>query len=199
MLTLWKALILCHLDYCSQLWSPHKTGDIQVIEMLQKAFISKIAGLQDLNYWEQLQELKMYSLERRRERYSIIYAWRVLEGQVPNLNSTPIRAKWQPRRGRECILPALSRSACKSVETIRYASFASRGPRLFNAMPAEIRNLTECTTDHFKHALDKFLQNIPDEPLIPGLTQHRQVEGNSLVTWAARVAREEQTAHASRI
>ena len=90
MLTLWKALILCHLDYCSQLWSPHKTGDIQVIEMLQKAFISKIAGLQDLNYWEQLQELKMYSLERRRERYSIIYAWRVLEGQVPNLNSTPI-------------------------------------------------------------------------------------------------------------
>ena len=197
MLTLWKSLILCHIDYCSQLWSPHKTGDIQVIEMLQKSFISKIAGLQDLNYWEQLKELKMYSLERRRERYATIYAWRVLEGQVPNLNSTPLRAKWHPRRGRECTLPALSTSACKSVQTIRYASFAFRGPRLFNAMPADIRNLTNCTTDQFKHALDKFLHTIPDEPLIPGLTQHRQVEGNSLVTWAARVARDE-SANASR-
>ena len=25
MLTLWKSQILCHLDYCSQLWSPYKS------------------------------------------------------------------------------------------------------------------------------------------------------------------------------
>ena len=28
MLTLWKTLIMCHLDYCSQLWSPSRTGAI---------------------------------------------------------------------------------------------------------------------------------------------------------------------------
>ena len=45
MLTLWKSLLRCHIDYCSQLWSPHRTGDIQAIERLQQSFIRKIAGL----------------------------------------------------------------------------------------------------------------------------------------------------------
>ena len=36
MLALWKYLILCDLDYCSQLWNPNKTGDIQALELLQK-------------------------------------------------------------------------------------------------------------------------------------------------------------------
>ena len=31
MLTIWKSLILCHIDYCSQLWSPFKTGKIQAV------------------------------------------------------------------------------------------------------------------------------------------------------------------------
>ena len=35
MITLWKALIQPVLDYCSQLWSPHKKGDIQELESTQ--------------------------------------------------------------------------------------------------------------------------------------------------------------------
>ena len=31
MLTLWKSLVQCKLDYCSQLWSPTRKGDIQAI------------------------------------------------------------------------------------------------------------------------------------------------------------------------
>ena len=46
MITLWKTQVICHLDYCSQLWSPSKTGAIQCLELLQKAFFSKIRGLQ---------------------------------------------------------------------------------------------------------------------------------------------------------
>ena len=75
-----KSLILCHIDYCSQLWSPYKTGEIQAIESLQKAFISKIASMHEFNYWQQLKMLKLYSLERRRERYSIIYLYMVHTG-----------------------------------------------------------------------------------------------------------------------
>ena len=33
----------------------------------------KITEVQHLNYWERLNELKLYSLQRRRERYIIIY------------------------------------------------------------------------------------------------------------------------------
>ena len=42
MLTTWKTLVIPILDYCSQLWSPLKQGDIQLIEDVQKCFTRKI-------------------------------------------------------------------------------------------------------------------------------------------------------------
>lgn len=78
MLTLWKALVLPKIEYCCQLWSPTKVGDIQNIEALQRTFTHKINGFQDYNYWERLKALNLYSLERRRDRYNIIYAWKIM-------------------------------------------------------------------------------------------------------------------------
>ena len=78
-------LLLC------QLWNPSRKGDIQMLEQVQQNFIRKITGMEQLSYWEQLHALSMYSLERRRERYLIIYTWRITEGQVPNIS--------EPNRG----------------------------------------------------------------------------------------------------
>ena len=58
MLTLWKSMVLSKLDYCSQLWCPLQTGDIQALERVQRSFVRKIQGIRNLNYWEQLHELK---------------------------------------------------------------------------------------------------------------------------------------------
>ena len=80
MLTLWKSLVQSRLEYCSQLWCPLQTGDIQTVEMVQRSFIRKISGCQHLNYWEQLKYFKLFSLERRRERYRIIYTRKILNG-----------------------------------------------------------------------------------------------------------------------
>ena len=65
MLTLWKSLVQCKLDYCSQLWNPSKKGDIQKIEMVQRSFLRKIKGTQNLTYWEQLKKMRLYSQQRR--------------------------------------------------------------------------------------------------------------------------------------
>ena len=81
MLTLWKCLIRSKLEYCCQLWNPSRKGDIQMLEQVQRNLIRKITGMEQLSYWEQLHALSMYSLERRRERYLIIYMWRIMEGQ----------------------------------------------------------------------------------------------------------------------
>ena len=97
MLTLWKSLIQSKLEYCSQLWAPLKTGDIQALEMVQRSFLRKLSGVNQMTYWQQLRFLKMYSLERRRDRYRIIYVWRILEGQVPNIGNQQITAKWHMR------------------------------------------------------------------------------------------------------
>ena len=88
MLALWKQLILCDLDYCNQLWNPSKTDNIQALELLQRSYLCCINGMQGLNYWEQLGELKLYSLVRRQERYIANYIWHILEGHVPNFDMT---------------------------------------------------------------------------------------------------------------
>ena len=73
MLTLLKSLVIPLLEYCCQLWNPWKTKDIQAIEAIQRTFTYKITEAQHLNYWERLHELKLNSIQRRRERYIIIY------------------------------------------------------------------------------------------------------------------------------
>ena len=80
MLTLFKSLVLPLVEYCCQLWSPAILGDIRAIESVQRNFTSKIDGMESLTYWERLDELGLYSLERRRERYKIIYVFKVLKG-----------------------------------------------------------------------------------------------------------------------
>ena len=62
---MWKSLIQGHIDYCSQLYMPNKKSEMQNIENLQRWFTKKIPEVRDLNYWQRLKALHMYSQERR--------------------------------------------------------------------------------------------------------------------------------------
>ena len=86
MLTIWRTLIQTKLDYCSQLWSPNDQSTITKLENVARNFTSRISGLENLDYWQRLGVLKMYSQERRRERYQIIFVWKVLQGLVQSYN-----------------------------------------------------------------------------------------------------------------
>ena len=81
---LFKTLVQGHVDYCSQLYFPGQSSELEAIEEIQKSFTKKIPEVNHLNYWERLSHLKMYSQQRRAERYRIIYTWKVLEGLLPN-------------------------------------------------------------------------------------------------------------------
>ena len=50
-------------------------------------------------------------------------------------------------------------------------------------MPKHIRNIKGKSVDYFKTHLDAFLASVPDEPLIPGLTDMRRVDSNSVIDW----------------
>ena len=88
LLTLYKSLVLSDHDYCSQLWNPSGVGLIQSLENGQYSFTRKITSVQGMSYWNQLSALKLYSLQRRREGYIVMYVWKILEGLVPNISST---------------------------------------------------------------------------------------------------------------
>ena len=77
MVTLWKCMIQPKLDYCSQLWSPSDQESINSIESVQINFLSRVAGTAHLNHWERLNLLHLYSQERRRERYMVIFLCKI--------------------------------------------------------------------------------------------------------------------------
>ena len=172
MLTLYKSFVLPTMEYCSQLWSPCNLGPIRQLEAVQRSFTRRIDGMRDLNYWERLDCLALYSLERRRERYLIIYIWKILEDMVPNIGeeTSKVRCFNNIRRGRLCIVPPLNMRSMASVRTLKEQSFAVRGPQLFNVMPPEIRDYVG-SLEGFKKRLDKYLFTVPDKPSMPQYPQ----------------------------
>ena len=66
--------------------------------------------------------------------------------------------------GRECTLPApRGRTA---IQSLREQSFQKAGPMLFNSLPRSLRYISNTPTEEFKEKLDKFLTNLPDQPVI---------------------------------
>ena len=169
MKTLFKTLILPHVDYCSQLWMPVKTMEILKIEKLQKDFLNRIPALKGMNYWQKLELLKMTSIQRRQERYRIMYTWKILEGLAPNCGIQTSTLGDQ-RQGRKCKIPKIKTGAKASARAAREQTFQVHGAQLFNCLPPFLRNMTKCSIDKFKEALDNYLKTIPDEPSVPGLT-----------------------------
>ena len=84
MLTLFNSMVRSRLEYCSPIWSPSKISDIQAIEGVQRHFTSRISGCSDMSYWDRLIKLNVTSLQRRRERYSIISMFKIIQGLMPN-------------------------------------------------------------------------------------------------------------------
>ena len=52
------------------------------LEGVARAFTAKISGIEELDYWDRLVKLRMYSQERRRERYQLIFIWKLSQGLV---------------------------------------------------------------------------------------------------------------------
>ena len=182
---LWKTLLQCHIDYCSQLYMPGQTKGMQSLEKLFYDFSAKIPEVRDKDYWARLEILRIYSQERRMERYRIVYVWKILEGFAPNCGVN--KAPENERMGRKCLIPGLKSKGRQAIQTLREQSFQINGPRLFNCLPKRIRDITK-DQDQFKLELDKYLSEIPDHPkigkLIPSaVCRVTGRQSNSLTAW----------------
>ena len=174
-------------------WPADQTN-IGKLENIQKRFTSKFAifrrydeasGLSECHtdYWERLDKLKLYSLERRRDRYIIMYMYKIHIGAIPNVG---FRKDWNDRSQTK-FFAKHNRKARRPIKGLRRASFFSKGPQLFNMLPEEMRELKHVAPENvkkemedFKKKLDKWLALIPDQPTTEGLTPRRQANDNSL-------------------
>ena len=123
-------------------------------------------GLELYNYWDRLKLMRFSSVQRRMERYRVIYIWKVINLLVPNFGLT-----WDTnvRRGRIVIIPPSKSAHTARARALREQSLAVHGGRIFNLLPVELRNWTG-SKDGFKTKLDAFLGNIPDQPACSRLT-----------------------------
>jgi hypothetical protein len=178
MLTLLKSLVQPKLDYCSQLWSPADQTSINRLEAVQRHMVNRIrdSKLVNLNYWEKLQELRLYSQERRRERYMVIFLWKISQGMVSGFD---VDFTFDDRRGRSIVPRTVVQSAPSIVKKARERTLAVRGAQMFNLLPLSLRSMNSQHVDLFKNHLDVFLSSIPDQPTMTGLG--RGAETNSLL------------------
>ena len=167
MKTMWKQILQPHVDYCSQLYFPGQSVELEKLETLQRVFTRKISEVKHMNYWDRLRALNLKSQERRLERYRILYTWKVIEGLVPNCG---VQCYTSERNGRLCKIPPIKTHSSQKVKTLREKSFTVNGPILFNSLPKTLRNLSKCSIDDFKIKLDKYLETVPDQPKTSDLT-----------------------------
>ena len=178
MVTVLRSLIQPRLDYCSQLWSPRDQKSINLLESVQRNFIYQIRcpALKGKDYWEKLSELRIYSQERRRERYQICFLWKISQGLIEGF---PIKWQWSDRRGRLVVPSHIPRGAPSHVQKARERFLNVHGARLFNLLPKRLRNENSGDFPLFKNHLDIFLAQIPDQPTTTGLV--RAAITNSLI------------------
>ena len=169
MMILFNTYIRSRLEYCCPIWSPSEKaqGEINEIERIQKSFTSRIRGMEGLDYHQRLKQLKLYSLERRRERYLIILAWQMREGFIENT----LDLKFTKNRAWRVWAPVVSwskngKNVKHSVRTKLHNSPAIKMARLFNKQPIDLRRMTGVTVKTYKEHLDVWLKRIPDTPKI---------------------------------
>ena len=128
------------------------------------------------NYWERLQDLKLTSQERRRERYQVIFIWKLSQNLIKGYN---LEFKTDNRRGRLAIEKSSNQHCPTSVKNARRSSLAVKGVRIFNMLPKELRDINSSKVETFKAGLDDYLSKVPDQPTISD--SGRAASSNSLL------------------
>ena len=164
MLMLFKSLVRSKMEYCCEVWQPYLIKDIVSLERIQRNFTCRIAGMDGLNYWERLAELKIMSLQRRREKIILVHVWKVLNGLYPN--TIDMSFKHHVRSNAiKAILKPLPKAKGKLL-TKYEESFLINSSKLWNVLPPSLTLITNLNC--FKRELDNFLCSVPDKPPLPG-------------------------------
>ena len=177
LLFLYQSYVLPKMEYSSLMWSPYKKKDIAKIESIQRTLTSKIENLQQYNYHQRLHKLKLYSLQRRRERYAALYMYKMYVGLVPN--NLGLQFYKTRREEIKCHQPKINTSGTSHLGTVRQNFFTSTGPQIFNSLPKIVKEAENL--DSFKRQLDRFLLTIPDMPPTPG---YPSFNNNTILEWA---------------
>ena len=117
--------------------------------------------------WEKLSYLRLYSQERMRERYQVIFVWKLSQGVIGGYD---IEFTYNNRTGRWAVPASVPRSGVSSsVRKAKESSLRVKGAQLLNLLPAVLRNANHSDVLLWKNNLDHYLCDVPDQPTIQGI------------------------------
>ena len=105
---------------------------------------------------------QVYSRERTRERYYMIFVWEIAQNRISGYDLTFSNG----RTGRYCYVGSFDSSLTEDDQKREENSLNVKGAKLFNMLPSDLRNY-KGDIKTFTDNLDNFLMDIPDNPKCP--------------------------------
>ena len=157
MLPLFKALIRPVIEYGNSVWCPHKLGDIDNIEDIQRYYTKRIIGLSKLSYEERLKKLKLPSLSYRRMRGDMIQVFKIAHNIYDPLTTKSLF---------KFAADTNSKTRTNGYKIIKVSTntksyqhfFTNRVVNLWNSLPIHVVDVN--SVNAFKCVLDKYLSHI---------------------------------------
>ena len=150
---LYKGVVRPHLEYANPVWSPSLKKNIIAIENVQRRATKCIPGMQNLEYKERLQTLKLPTLVYRRLRGDMIETYKIISGlydeEVGNmfLMYSDVVGRHGIRGHNKKIYKFMS--SCRP----RKHFFTQRVVDIWNNLPSKVVNAP--STKSFENRLDK--------------------------------------------
>ena len=151
-ITLYKAVVRPHLEYCIEAWRPYRKKDIDTLERIQRRATKIIPELRDFNYEERLKECGLTTLETRRLRGDQIEVFKILNGyEIIDRNMFCSLMKDSRTRGHEV---KLVKDQCRLG--IRKYSLSQRAIHEWNKLSTDC--ITASSVNMFKNKVDTYLR-----------------------------------------
>ncbi len=154
---LFISLVRSTLEYGSQVWSPHTSECIKLVESVQRRATKYMLGYADINYKDRLLKLNILPLTFRREILDLTFLFKCIN----NLNCVELSkhlARATPGRGlRSAASDAISFKVPRTRTVAYEASYFVRVSKLWNLLDTDIR--LSPSVGSFKVNLNKFYLN----------------------------------------
>ena len=150
---LYKSMVRPILEYGNIIWGPHYLMDQKKVEKIQRRATKLITGLHDSNYATRLMELRLPSLNYRRQRGDMILLYQIFNHMVDiDINNFFVLSSGITR-GHE-----LKLYKCRSSCPLRSNFFSHRVVNTWNSLPQHL--IKTCSLNDFKTKLDRHWTDI---------------------------------------